>query len=116
GTLEKAGRSAALVVDEKRKTYAMLMDEVSVYKVSVKQGEDGSPGLSRSAHELSALERGDKVEVRQAPDGAVGLYVDLVVAMELKAQLERERAAQAQREQEERQAAVRREVEAQHKA
>lgn len=116
GTLERAGQKAVLVVNNKSKTYAMLMDEVQVHKVSVKQGGDGSLELVKSGHELSALERGDRVEVRQAPNGEVGLYVGLVVAIELKAQQERERAAQVEREQEERKAAVRREVEAHHKA
>jgi hypothetical protein len=116
GTLERAGHKAVLVVNNKSKTYAMLMDEVKVYKVSLKQGADGSTEFVRKAQELSALERGDRVEVRQAPDGEVGLYVGLMVAIERKEQLERERAAQTAREQEERKAAVKREVEAQDKA
>lgn len=116
GKLEREGHKAVLVVNNKSKTYAMLMDEVKVYQVSLKQGPDGSMGFAKKAQELSALERGDRVEVRQAPDGEVGLYVGLMVAIERKEQLERESAAQVEREQEERRAAVRREVEAQHKA
>jgi hypothetical protein len=98
GTLEIGENRAVLVVDEKTKRYAVVADQIRLYQVSVQQEPDGGGKLTRSAHKLSYMEKGDPMEARPSREGGIELYVGLASGLKLQDSMNKARDAEQERE------------------
>jgi hypothetical protein len=98
GTLKIGENRAVLVVDEKTKSYAVVADQIRLYQVSVQQEPDGGGKLTRSAHKLSYMEKGDPMEVRPSREGGIELYVGLASGLKLQESMNKARDAEQERE------------------